>query len=408
MWAAEYMQQSQIAKKSYVVCGDDLAALWTRHEINTYKKNLLHIGLELNQTKTIESRNLLLFCESYYQIIWRHAIIPQARGHIQNLSYIPDSVRFIPRPRLSAILAPSLLNKGSKQLSEIEQLRGGLKEVWPYLRRWQKPVIESLLWSLHRSTFAKCLKLGFSLGAPRELGGIGLPFGPITEGTRILALESLVTKRFTPSSKLKTLWLATQVPQHISSATKWIANQIERLPTCRFGDSGAVPLSAAIKEAMATYLTVEAMDLRESKQPIPMFTMLQHIAEVVRSQQKQTRRLPILISSNGKPFKLPSNSTIQKLSLKETDTEAIPKVFLETLLEKIRLPKLSLNSGNIVPDKQPAPRGYTVDTAYRVTRPSHVAPSTPSLRVRLELQNVHRQNYRSSTYRYVDAPTNRN
>jgi len=50
-------------KESYSVCGDDLAGLWSKREINRYKSEVRECGLVLNDTKSFISPSHGVFCE---------------------------------------------------------------------------------------------------------------------------------------------------------------------------------------------------------------------------------------------------------------------------------------------------------------------------------------------------------
>jgi hypothetical protein len=82
-FCAEYKQKN-LMDKSYGVFGDDLLAIWAQNHIIQYKKNIESIGLSLNTTKTLVSRNFGVFCEEHYHFTTKFSVVASSFDLIPN------------------------------------------------------------------------------------------------------------------------------------------------------------------------------------------------------------------------------------------------------------------------------------------------------------------------------------
>jgi len=341
MWAAE-AGAHEGSKKSYVVCGDDLAALWNKEQIQRYEKNLHSIHLSRNKYKELLNSEGFVFCEEYFRVNKQTRTLPGRRLILQKEETVilPTSVSSITRVRLASLLQPTTMSGPAKVLTEIEQLRGATTQMWPALKRWQKPRIIELSWQLHHKTLTKLRRLGFSLGSPQILGGVGLPFGKISARQKQLFQHTFIEKKITPSTRIIMMWATCSNATHIARAGAEAIKIAEQLGNTRRRTVQGVPLRIATQKLLAASMSTAAMNIRESKRPTPLFTVLRQIRAAASAMEK---RLPPLTA--GVLAHLPRASTVLRLCLPQAETQTVNREEFDRELKALQLPLLSLFSG---------------------------------------------------------------
>jgi hypothetical protein len=357
MFCAEYLSDRN-SKGTYVVCGDDLLGFWTIEQISNYQANLASFQLPRNTSKEGLSRDLGVFCEEYYQIGFSNLPQPSLKVGFHGPEYVevPTGIRLLHRPRIATLLQPKSFSGLSKQLTELSALQGAITSLWPELDRSQRSLVPNLCWKLHPGTLAKAKRLKLSFGAPRLLGGLGLPFGTVSASARRLCLETFVTKRVEPSSRMISLWQTASNPSHLTNLAKDATLLTENLANEHGTQAqNGVPISLASQLILSSSLARGSLDLSKDKKPIPLFTVLKQIRDAANSLQKKATSLPNVRvqdkEGNFRNLALPKASTVRKLSVLDKDLTFVDGDALSDLLDKLRLPSISMVSGRTLPPK---------------------------------------------------------
>jgi hypothetical protein len=338
MWAAEHRTNIR-TRGTYSVCGDDLLGLWSDHQIQRYQRNLEILNLKRNPSKELRNPNLGVFCEQHFTMSKVTKPIPGTRG--TEKYQLPTGLSIVHKPRLSAILAPSISSMESKTMTEVSVIETVIKDQWRLLDKTQKREVVKYCFSRWKTTLGKLTTLGIDLGAPKILGGAGLPFGRISLATRRLALEVFVTKRISPNPRLQTLWQVSANPHHMQQAAAQAVSLAEEVLNSAPADiNEGIPFSLASEQILGLTLTREAWDLRQDKRPIQLFECLEQIRDLARKEKRSASKMTPI----GK-LQLPTPTRIRRFPEELTEAGYVNRRYLQQTLLDLKIRGVSLSSG---------------------------------------------------------------
>jgi hypothetical protein len=281
---------SQIAKRSYRICGDDILSVWTTPEIDRYRQMMEACGVKLNDRKTLIARNFGVFTEEYVELIRSGGVLPISKKDWADIADFegeeplpaqgeqlkkgtPLGFRILKRALLSTVVMARAADVNGRlrdtdlpRFATVGDASGCIRGM--HLKPWLESRAILALSSLNQKAINTLHQAGIPPFWPKTLGGGGVhtrkPKAPDSINCRCQWLVSGSGDRFTERSahemrRMLSLWRPTTTNPGLNSLIRATDELVDALP--RANSNGRAPLREEVrKKVLASTLAEAALD----------------------------------------------------------------------------------------------------------------------------------------------------